>query len=428
MRWMAIVGVTLALAACDGGDGGDAAAGGGGGEPDAAAGGGSAGGAAAGGGAAGGGAGSGAVDGAGGAGGAAAGGGGGAGGAAGGGGAGGAPPDPLSWPIDAPGPFNTGFRGISTDYDFPTTAEDRTILVNVWYPTTDTEGDNPRYLGTRVDFEVFEGATVAPPVHADGYPVLIHSHGDRAFGGELAHIARVMASHGWVVVAPDHTDNLFPSGEDNALSHYIERPLDITHALDVIAALPEDDPLSRAVTDRVILSGHSRGTYTTFASGGGTYDAGALDEACASDDALMCMPEERAVLGEGLGDPRVVGIIPMAGNIRRRYFGPDGHLSVEKPLLWITGSEDDRGVAGEWPNFASFAAVWIDLEGACHVSFTLGLCGTLDAEIAFATTQRYMLAFARRVLLGDTSEDVGALMSGETVMDGVTFLKTDTPL
>jgi predicted dienelactone hydrolase len=418
MRWAVIVGLGLALVACDDGESGDAATGGaGGGDADAALGGFS------GSGATGGSSGSGGAGGGGGGGGGAA-----AGGAAGGGGAGGAPPDSLSWPIDAPGPFNTGFRGISTDYDFPTTDEDRTILVNVWYPTTDTEGDNPRYLGTRVDFEVFEGATVAPPVHADGYPVLIHSHGDRAFGGELAHVARVMASHGWVVVAPDHTDNLFPSGEDNALSHYIERPLDITHALDVIAALPADDPLSRAVTDRVILSGHSRGTYTTFASGGGTYDADALDEVCASDEALMCTPEERAVFAAGLGDPRVVGIIPMAGNIRRRYFGPEGHLSVDKPLLWITGSEDDRGVAGEWPSFASFAAVWIDLEGACHVSFTLGLCGTLDAEIAFAITQRYMLAFARRVLLGDTSEDVGALMSGETVMDGVTFLKTDTPL
>ena len=93
---------------------------------------------------------------------------------------------------------------------------------------------------------------------------------------------RWFASHGWVVIAPDHTGNTFSDHRDPLpSSHFIARPRDIGALLDALDSLPADDPLSGVVdTGRVVLSGHSFGAYTTWSAAGAAFDMDRIREAC----------------------------------------------------------------------------------------------------------------------------------------------------
>ncbi len=53
--------------------------------------------------------------------------------------------DPLSWAVDAPGPYNVGYRSWEHTYE-PLPGESRTILINAWYPTDDSTGEPVKYL------------------------------------------------------------------------------------------------------------------------------------------------------------------------------------------------------------------------------------------------------------------------------------------
>lgn len=325
--------------------------------------------------------------------------------------------DPWSWPVDESGPYQAGFRSWDHTYDpvSGATPESRTVRLNLWYPTDDTGGEAANYSDLFTDEEAFTDATLAAAVHDGGYPVLVHSHGDQAWGGSAAYLFRWFASHGWVVVAPDHTDNVFLSNADpTPQGHWYHRPRDITAMLDALEDLPSDDPLSGlAQTDQAVMSGHSRGVYTVWSIAGATYGEDEPERLCPGCDA-----DQLALFDDGLSDPRVVATIPMAGQIPRSSFGDTGHQSVSIPVLAMTGSEDGGG-QDQFDTMDQVDFTWIDLEGGCHETFNIGACGTLDPELGFSIVQTYALAFAR-AQLGDTSVS-GILDGTEEVSDVVSY-------
>ncbi len=326
--------------------------------------------------------------------------------------------DPLSWPVDADGPYHVGFRSWEVTYDSLAGGE-RTISINAWYPTEDEDGDPAMYLGAFPDAESFDGATLATSVYAGGYPVHVHSHGYQGYGGTSADLMRHHASHGWIAVAPDHINNTLLDHEDPLLTaHYVHRPEDITAALDALAAeFPE------ANTDAVVMSGHSFGaSYTTWASAGATYDAEALKASCPKLAEGQCSEAELAAFLSGeLDEPRVVAAIPMAGAIRRSFFGDEGHRSVHAPFLIMSGTEDGNSVAESWDSMGGVERTWISLEGGCHQTFALGACETLDVDEGFRIVNAYALAFGRSVLLSDASV-AGILDGSEEVSSAVTLM------
>ncbi len=309
--------------------------------------------------------------------------------------------DPASWAADAPGPFSAGYQAFETTYA-PPDGEERTILVNVWYPTTG-EGAAPRYLGAVLDAESRTDAPAADPVHPGGHPVLLYSHGDRGFAGDAAHLHRRFASHGWVVVAPDHTGNTLRDvqGIDTA-AHFAHRPLDLLRALDAAA---ERWPLA---TERLVVAGHSRGAYTTWALGGATYEL----ERIAGDHSEA----EATWFSAGFGDARVVGLLPLAGGPRADYFGEGGHAAVDVPVLWMTGTEDGAPPTAQVEQLPDDQVLWVELTGGCHLTFTLGTCPTLEMAPGFSLIERYALAFARRRVLDDPVD--AALLAGDEVPVG----------
>ncbi|MCC6647825.1 MAG: hypothetical protein IT374_19940 [Polyangiaceae bacterium] len=351
-------------------------------------------------------------------------------GAAGAAGAGGGVPgadvkDLTSLPVDQDGPFLVGYRSFAHTYTPPGQTAPRKIQIHVWYPAAETNDDNPNY-GPLRDPAAYRDAAPTSPVEAGGFPVVVHSHGSSSFGGSSPFLVHRFVSHGWVFVAPDHTGNLLldpPNQQDRPIALYYERPLDVSQALDALAADAALGPSSR--TSRVVMTGHSFGGYTTWVSAGATLDPAAVDQQCKSGGfKAPCTDAERAAFAGQLSDPRIVAAIPMAGgNDSTDWYGQGGQDHVRVPLFMMTGSEDGPGsAAAALARITQVPLTWIDIEGGCHQSFSLGGCKDIPDADSFSIVSTYALAFARRHGLGDASARVAAILDGtETVNPRVTL-------
>lgn len=110
---------------------------------------------------------------------------------------------------------------------------------------------------------------------AGPFPVIVFSHGLGSSGGHYAYLGRQWAGRGYVVVFVDHPGTDAQSLTENGswlsvvlqaiaeISHRLNRPRDISFALDRLA----EDPVVQAVADmdRVGAAGHSFGAYTVLA-------------------------------------------------------------------------------------------------------------------------------------------------------------------
>ncbi len=337
--------------------------------------------------------------------------------------------DPSAWSVAEKGPYNLGHTSTTVAY---TTAlgTSREILVHVWYPTEDTTGEDVRYDAVFADPVSLGEATPIAPVHADGYPVLVHSHGYWGVAGGVRFLAERLASHGWVTIAPEHEGNTFSDGfpsfsEVPPTAEMIHRPQDMTAALDAVAAEGLlAGPLNVAA---VGLSGHSRGAYTAWASAGGTFDAQAVAAACAGENGAFgtgsCTPEEEAVFLSGdLADPRFKATTLLDGSIRRDLFGDTGHQGAQTPFLSL--SRDNEGSAEQFDTVDGLDFTWLAVEGSCHETFNLGVeaatleaCETFDVDRGWELTATYTFAFLRHHLLGDVSAETVGILDGSTEVD-----------
>ncbi|WP_157069085.1 alpha/beta hydrolase family protein [Sandaracinus amylolyticus] len=327
--------------------------------------------------------------------------------------------DPLTWALDEAGPFRVGYQRFEHTYRPDGLDADRTIAVHVWYPTLDTSGAPAMYGGLVRDRDVLTDATPAEPAHASGrYPVHVYSHGHRGFAGVSAFLHRRLASHGWITIAPDHTGNtLLDNVDPRPVALYYLRSLDVRAAVDAFVARDELD----ADTDHLLLSGHSFGTHTAWASAGATFDVDRIEsESCTTE--TPCTEEQLDVFRAGVRDPRIVAAVPMAGIVSSDWFGETGHTTVSIPLLAMTGSADANTMSGAEVQFERASALadftWIDVEGACHEFFGLGCDDPAGEQERVVAT--YVLALGRRHVLGDQS--VTAVLEGTSaVSDRVTL-------
>jgi predicted dienelactone hydrolase len=301
--------------------------------------------------------------------------------------------DPLVWPADAAGPYNAGHQVIDVSYtDFA--GSPRTIPLNLWYPTDDTQGDSVVYEGLWADDASLGNAALATAAHAQGHPVLVHSHGHLGFAGNSAFLHRWFASHGWVVAVPDHVGNTFTNNIDpRPVAIYAHRAHDISASLDYL----EQNDSWDAVTDRVVMAGHSFGVFTVWASGGATFDTDGVAARCEGD---ACPNGEADAFLEGLGDDRIIAHIPMAGSIGRDWFGDSGHRSIKGPVLSMTGTNDDVGQQGQFDSMDDIDFTSVDINGACHQAFGIGGCSQIDDEVVFPLVSTWALSFANEQLFG----------------------------
>lgn len=335
--------------------------------------------------------------------------------------------DPLSWALDEAGPFRVGYRSVPHTYRPDGLDVDRTITIHVWYPTHATTGARPTYGGLVRDRDALTDAPLAPPAHASSahssgtYPVHVFSHGHRGFAGGTAFLHRRLATHGWITVAPDHTGNtLLDNVEPRPVALWYLRSLDARAALDWLAASPE---LAPADTEHALLSGHSFGSHTVWASAGATFDADRIASGRCTDE-TPCTDAQLDVFRAGVRDARVVAAVPMAGLVSSDWFGEDGHTSVAIPMLALTGSADANTMSGAMAQYERASGLadftWVDVEGACHEFFGLG-CSDAEGEQE-RVVGTLVLALGRRHVLGDEAAATRGVLDGSiSVSDRVTL-------
>lgn len=183
------------------------------------------------------------------------------------------------------GPFPVGVRTVSV---VDRRRQERALPIEIWYPATDAYAGNDLAENTRDTYELIPGfppawqeavrdATVRP----GAYPLVAFSHG---FGGhrrQSTFLCTHLASHGYVVAAVDHTGNTVTdimqaviaaqSGTalpdpDTAVKEFIvARPLDIEFMVDQVLAGSVGDLAALIEPERVGMTGHSFGGWTTLA-------------------------------------------------------------------------------------------------------------------------------------------------------------------
>lgn len=245
-----------------------------------------------------------------------------------------APPwsEPDGW-----GPFAVGVTTL-----YYTDARGKDMVADVWYPA---EERSPEPLATYPPTTLVNRALrdPRPDTSAAPWPLVAFSHG---FGGvryQSVFLTEYLASHGYVVVAPDHPNNtIWDYDPDATVDVLLERPDDVRLAVDEVVSRSQggDRTLGAMVTDgQYAVIGHSFGAWTSLVVGGGAVDYDAAVAYCDANpraDACGYMEGLSAdvLAGHGLGDPRASVTVAMApGGWYAFGGGGEGLAEVRGPLV-----------------------------------------------------------------------------------------------
>ncbi|TVQ94905.1 MAG: hypothetical protein EA397_00165 [Deltaproteobacteria bacterium] len=319
-----------------------------------------------------------------------------------------------------PGPYAPGVTTL--DVEDP---RGGTLRVEVWYPARVSDSLIP---SPYPELPLTLGAYRDVPVDPDGLPapLLAFSHGLGGIRFQSAHLCEYLASHGYVVVAPDHPGTILISVDwDHMGDSVARRPGDVRLAVDAVLERAADptDRLAGAVDDeRYVMLGHSFGAVTTLMLGGATIDRSGVATWCEGRSGIGCRVlsavQETDEAAYDLVDPRVDAIVPLS--VGGWYaFGPGGeNLAALPPSLVLAGERDgvlDYEVeqrptwhamaepsdllrfpeAGHYAAFSDICRI-LPFHGDCDEDL-----GLLDAEIGQALTARVITAWLRSRVEGD---------------------------
>ncbi len=270
------------------------------------------------------------------------------------------------------GPYAVGVQTITvTD-----TERNRPLTVDVWFPLApDATGDPHRYTFITGDYYESPRAITADAaaISPDGpFPLVVYTHGSGGLRYIHSDYTETLASHGYLVVAADHTGNTtvdqFLGTEDDRATIAYNRPRDVQvlidemlnpESLETVGFVASVDPEEIAVT------GHSLGGYATYAVASG-------------------MQNEAGTLTP---DPRIDALIPLApalgdGNPETSLLLDERLAAVDVPTLVMVGTDDAStpptpNVDRAFELAASSQLYRVDLVAAEHQSFT-DVCDYLE--------------------------------------------------
>ncbi len=271
--------------------------------------------------------------------------------------------EPAPFETVGPGPHDVGVQTITiTD-----TARGRPLTVDVWFPIDDATG-LPAHQYTLVPGVYYESPTAVdadPSMIAAGgpFPLVVYSHGSGGLRYIDSNYTEAIASHGYVVAAPDHTGNTaverLAGAEDDFDVVALSRPQDIEAVIDAMTdpTNPETAAYAGAVDpEQIAVTGHSFGGFTAYAMASGYSNP----------------------LGTFEADPHVDAIIPLApatGDMLGRLLTDDDLAAITTPALVMVGTDDkttpvDPNVERPWQLSNSEPLYRVDLVSGEHQSFS----------------------------------------------------------
>lgn len=261
-------------------------------------------------------------------------------------------------PPSKPGEYNVGRQSLQLLDD----VRFRSLPVDVWYPTDATTGEPAVY--TFIPGVSLPSDTALQDVSlASGgpFPVVVYSHGSGGQSYIASFFTETLASHGFVVIAPNHVGNtatevLFGAGDEPEIIAY-NRPGDTAFVINEMLALSADPESSFSGfmdPERIGMAGHSFGGFTAYAAAGGL--------PATSDDVAAVPVDDRI--------DAIVAMAPVTSIL------PDNVLaSITIPTMVITGTDDqttpiDPESTQAFDQVSSGYSYRVDLEAAAHQSFT----------------------------------------------------------
>ncbi len=202
------------------------------------------------------------------------------------------------------------------------------LPTQIWFPTEETSGAIATYDGLELGNSLLNADPACDVVR----PVVVFSHGNGGLRFQSVFLMERLASHGYVVVAPDHVGNTtFDLDSIPRTDVALRRPIDVADAFDFVAsALPDCvDP-----TAGFAIVGHSFGGWTTLATSGANIDLPGLTAYCESSYDFLCGLSS----DPDLSDDRVWAAVPLAP-VGAISFGA-GLANVQVPILIIAGIQD----------------------------------------------------------------------------------------
>ncbi|MDH4115783.1 MAG: dienelactone hydrolase family protein [Acidimicrobiia bacterium] len=310
----------------------------------------------------------------------------------------------------------------------PAEAPPRRIVVQVWYPAEPDGADpvvwNPDLdvvgpaLARRLGFPgFFLGHTDDVPSHSQTdaaplpgrFPVILSSHGWTGFRTINLNQVESLASHGFIVIAPDHTYGSiavrFPS--DGSVVEYDERALPPEEDVDPDDYQEAAEVLVETFTDDLLLVLNELGEGSAFgelATHADLDKVGVFGHSTGGGAAArLCLEDARCDAILGLD----AWVNPIPDRVVAREFQvPSLFMRSDE---WVDTPNDRRlrGLAERSPSLS----YWIAIEGAGHNDFVmtplfspiahrLGLKGPISSDRVIPIVDEYLVGFFERYLLG----------------------------
>lgn len=223
----------------------------------------------------------------------------------------------------------------------------QTLNIQFWYPTDEVRDELHEYDGLLSGTAQDGGAARCDQVR----PVVVFSHGNGGMRYQSYFLMEFLASHGFMVVAPDHVGNTAFDMNGSPHSELVfRRPEDI---IDSYEFLLSEDRFSGCVDEEqgYAVIGHSFGGYTSIALAGAELNTEETASFCTQyPDAWLCDDVADFAQENGSGiydrsDARIWASVPMTPAGYEALHAGLG--SIDIPMLFWGGGKDDL-TAMEW--------------------------------------------------------------------------------